>query len=129
MLLEADQLGVNLTKGEILLGDERGDNRIVLEVEAGEDVGNEVIVVDRFAGSCQFIPQDVHLVDVVDNGEVTLLSGGEGNPGVYGASSCHRREVSFNDRPCFCGDAAHVNLGEALLPPWRTSGTQGYADQ
>jgi hypothetical protein len=70
---------VNLTEGEVLLGDEHGDDRIILEVEASEDVGDEVIIIDQLARSCQFIPQGVLLVDLGGNGEITLLSGGEGD--------------------------------------------------
>jgi hypothetical protein len=44
-LLETEQLGVDLSQSEVVLHDEGGDDQIVVVVEAGEDVGDEVIVV------------------------------------------------------------------------------------
>jgi hypothetical protein len=54
-LLKTEQLCVDFTNGEFFLGDEHGDGRVVVEVEVEEDVGDQVIVVERLVDDDQLI--------------------------------------------------------------------------
>jgi hypothetical protein len=114
-LLEAQQLGVDLTYGEIFFCSKRGDDWIVVEVEASEDVGDQVVVINRLVGGGHLITQDAHLVDVVADGEAALLGGCKSDPGVDGVSFGGRSEVAFDNGPCFWGGATLVNLGQSFF--------------
>lgn len=100
-LLEAKQLRVGLAQGEVVFCDKCGDDRIVVKVKAGEDVGDQVVIVDRLGGGGHLIAQGVHFVDVVANGESIILCGHMCDLGVDGASFCCRCEVFFNNGPGF----------------------------
>jgi hypothetical protein len=50
-LFKVKQLGVDISNCESFLSEEGGDDRIVLLIKAGEDVRDQLVIIDLFACS------------------------------------------------------------------------------
>lgn len=74
LLLEGLQLRGELGDGDRLhMSQNRRDDGVVLQVEAGADVGNEFLVVDGLARCCHVISKGTHLADVLIDRHSSLL--------------------------------------------------------
>lgn len=98
-LLEAEQLGIHPTHSHRFRPCNQGghDGVVVVIFEAGQDVGDELVVDDQLARVGHLISQRAHLADVLDDGEITFLRCGEDDPSVDGASFHDQREHFLDD--------------------------------
>ena len=85
-LVEVAHLGEELVDGDQLCARvEGGDEGLVLHVEAGEDVGDQLAILKRLARNTKLIRKQPHVCEVRRHGLCPLLRIGEGDTYVVDA--------------------------------------------
>ncbi len=112
--LEREKQCIEFSKREIVFGISGGYQRIVVAVEAGLDVANELGICQGLAGESHMIHECLHLVVVLRCAEVMLASLGKHGTNLVDASLGFRGKHALECAP-HGGDGGQVyNLSQDL---------------
>jgi hypothetical protein len=88
MLFEAEELGIQLIRGDwIDPGHHCGEDCIKVLIQAGHEIGDQFIIMERSPGGSKIIDAVAHLGITVRDRQLVLLGGGEGDVCVHDMSS------------------------------------------
>ena len=126
-LIEVAQHGKELIKGDGHdAGVESGDERLVVDVEAMEDIRDQLVILDGFSGGGEFIDEAAQGGEVGGDRLVALLRVDERSPDVVDAAEGLGREHARQGHPW----TEYSADSQALVdPPGPRLGGEGWAQR